>query len=289
MRWKFAKNIKLNVSLLENLYFILGIILMAAGTATLLLPNQLSSGGFAGIGTITYYLFNFPMGVIIFLLNIPLFVITGYKLGIKQVIKALIGTGLYSIFIDIFSRFNQLTSDKLLASIYGGIIIGLGTALVLKGKGTTGGTELVSTILKEFNVKMKVGNLIVIIDTTIVILNMIFLGEIEIGLYSAIAIYIMGKIIDIVFEGTVFTKLLFIVSDKNEQIAEKIGELLKRGTTGLLGKGMYTKKDKTVLMCAANRNDVIRIKEIVYTTDSKSFMIVVNSREVLGKGFKKQT
>ena len=161
--------------------------------------------------------------------------------------------------------------------------------MVLKGKGTTGGTELVSTILKEFNVKMKVGNLIVIIDTTIVILNMIFLGEIEIGLYSAIAIYIMGKIIDIVFEGTVFTKLLFIVSDKNEQIAEKIGELLKRGTTGLLGKGMYTKKNKTVLMCAANRNDVIRIKEIVYTTDSKSFMIVVNSREVLGKGFKKQT
>lgn len=289
MRWKFAKNIKLKVSLVENLYFILGIILMSLGTATLLLPNQLSSGGFAGIGTITYYLFNFPVGVIIFVLNIPLFVITAYKLGMKQVIKALIGTGLYSVFIDIFSRFSQVTSDKLLACIYGGIIIGLGTALVLKGKGTTGGTELVSTILREFNVKMKVGNLIIIIDTTIVILNMILLGEIEIGLYSAIAIYIMGKIIDIVFEGTAFTKLLFIVSDKNEQIAEKIGDLLKRGTTGLLGKGMYTQKNKTVLMCAANRNDVIRIKEIVYTTDSKSFMIVVNSREVLGKGFKKQT
>jgi len=288
MRWKPGRKIKLKTSIIENLYFVLGVILMAGGTATLLLPNQLSSGGFAGVATITYYLFNFPVGRVIFFLNLPLFILTAYKMGMKTLIKTLIGTGLYSVLIDAFSNFNEITNDRVLACIYGGVVIGLGTALVLKGKGTTGGTELVSNILREFNVKMKVGNLIVIIDTTIVALNMILLKEIEIGLYSAIAIYISGKMIDIIFEGTQFTKLLFIVSNMNEEIAQKIGNYIKRGTTGLYGKGMYTNESKTILMCAAKRNDVIRVKEIVYTTDRNAFMIVANAREVVGKGFKKQ-
>lgn len=193
------------------------------------------------------------------------------------------------MFIDLFDKLRPITNDRFLACIYGGIIIGLGTAFVLKGKGTTGGTELVGTLLKEFNLKMKLGSIIVIIDIIIVVLNMLLLKEIEIGLYSAIAIYIMGKMIDIIFEGTDFTKLLFIVSDKNEQIAKKIGNILRRGTTGLFGKGMYTDKEKMILMCAANRRDVIRVKEIVHSIDNKSFIIITNAREVLGKGFKRMT
>lgn len=145
-----------------------------------------------------------------------------------------------------------------------------------------------STILKEYNVKMKVGSMIILIDILIVLLNIVLLKEIEIGLYSAIAIYIMGKIIDIIFEGTEFTKLLFIISDKNEQISQRIGSLLKRGTTGLFGKGMYTGENKMILLCAANRRDVIKVKEIVNSIDGKSFIIISNAREVLGKGFKKE-
>lgn len=279
-------NFKNNI--LEYLYFILGIILMAGGTSLFLVPNQLSTGGFAGIATITYYLFNLPVGFVTFILNIPLFVITIYKLGMRRLLKIIIGAILYSLFIDIFENFNPITYDKFLACIYGGIVIGIGTALLLKGKGNTGGTDLIGSLLKEFNFKMKVGNMIVLMDISIVILNMIILNQIEIGLYSTIAIYLMGKIIDIIFEGTEFTKLLFIVSDKNEQISEKIGDLLKRGTTGLYGKGMYTDRDKLVLMCAANRHDVIRVKEIVYSIDTKSFIIITNAREVLGKGFKRE-
>lgn len=289
MNWKLKRTIIfLKRNLPEYIFFILGIILMAGGTSWLLLPNQLSTGGFAGIATITYYLFNLPVGMVMFILNMPLFIITIYKLGIKSLMKTIIGSGLYSLFIDLFDKLRPITNDRFLACIYGGIIIGLGTALVLKGKGTTGGTELVGAILKEFNFKMKLGNIIVLIDIIIVTLNMILLKKVEIGLYSAIAIYIMGKIIDIVFEGTDFTKLLFIISDKNEQIAEKIAYLLKRGTTGLYGKGMYTNKEKMVLMCAASRRDVIRVKEIVNSIDNKSFIIIANAREVLGKGFKKE-
>ena len=115
---------------------------------------------------------------------------------------------------------------------------------------------------------------------------MIFFKEIEIGLYSAIAIYLMGKIIDVIFEGIYFTKLIFIISNKNEKIAKEIGDNIKRGSTGLIGKGMHTQKEKLVLMCAASRGDVARIKNIARKIDPQSFIIITNSREVVGLGFK---
>ena len=128
---------------------------------------------------------------------------------------------------------------------------------------------------------------IILIDAVIVSLNVFFFKEIEIGLYSAIAIYLMGKMIDILFEGIYFTKLLMIISDKNEEIATQIGEKIKRGTTGLFGKGMYTKEEKLVLMCAAARRDIARVKMIARKVDPNCFIVITNSREVVGKGFKK--
>ena len=128
---------------------------------------------------------------------------------------------------------------------------------------------------------------IILMDIGIVGLNVIFFREIEIGLYSAIAIYLMGKIIDIVFEGIYFTKLLFIISDKNEEIAKKIGEKIKRGTTGIFGKGMYTGENKLILLCAVTRRDIERVKMEARKIDPKSFIIITNSREVVGLGFKK--
>ena len=131
------------------------------------------------------------------------------------------------------------------------------------------------------------GNLIIIIDFVIVLLNVIFLKQIEIGLYSAMAIYLMGKILDILFEGIYFTKLLLIISDKSEEIAKVIGEKIQRGATGLYGKGMYTNEEKLVLMCAASRRDISKIKIAAKKIDPKCFLIITNSREVVGLGFKK--
>lgn len=123
-------------------------------------------------------------------------------------------------------------------------------------------------------------------DIIIITFNMIFFKKIEIGLYSAIAIYLMGKMIDILFEGIYFTKLVLIISDKNEMIAKEIGENIKRGTTGLYGKGMYTSEEKLVLICAATRGDISKIKIAARKIDNNSFIIVINSREVFGLGFK---
>ena len=266
---------------------ILGSAIMGFGIASFLLPNQLSSGGFAGIATITYYLLKIPVGAMIFVLNIPLFLFAGYRLGKEFLIKAIVGTISLSLFIDIFDKYPSITTDRFLACIYGGVLIGLGTAIILKVNSSTGGTELIGNIIKTYNPHISMSRNLMIIDMVIIVLNILFFREIEIGLYSVIAIYLYGKMIDIVFEGVYYTKLLFIISDKNQEISDKIGQEVKRGVTGLYGKGMYSNKDKLILICAASRSDISKIKNIAKDIDERCFIVVANAREVLGEGFKK--
>ena len=283
---KECKSDKFKQILKEMLETILGALIMAAGVSLFLLPNQLSSGGIAGVATIFYYLLNIPMGTVIIAINIPLFLFSMYKVGKMFFLKSTLGTVAMSVFIDLLDKIEPLTNDRFLACIYGGILLGLGTTLLLKAESSTGGSDLISYIAKKYKPTVRSGNIIVIIDIIIIALNVIFFKEIEIGLYSAIAIYIMGKIIDIFFEGINFTKLMIIVSSKSEEIAKQIDKKVARGSTGLYGKGMYTNENKLILMCAAYRKDVARIKIIAKEIDPKSFIVITNSREVVGQGFK---
>lgn len=271
----------------EMFLIILGAMTMAIGTSLFLLPNKLSSGGFSGIATITYYLFNWKMGYVILLLNIPFFILAFIRIGKEFVVKSIIGTSLLSFFIEIFNKVNPLTNDRFLACIYGGIFIGIGTSLILKASASTGGSDLVSYIIKSFKQGLSTSNLIVIFDIVVIILNILFLKELEIGLYSAISIYIMGKIIDIIFEGVGFSKMMFIISEKYNDISKEISKQVLRGTTGIYSKGMYTNNEKMMLMCIASRREVIEIRKISNQIDSKSFIVITNVREVYGKGFKK--
>lgn len=271
----------------EILMIMLGTMLMSIATSLFLLPNQLSSGGFSGLATITYYLFNWKVGTVILLLNIPLFVFAFVRIGKEFVIKSIIGTTFLSLFIDFFDKFNQITTDRFLACIYGGILIGLGTSLILKASASTGGSDLVSYIVRSFKPGLSTGNLIVIFDIIVITLNVIFLKQLEIGLYSAISIYLMGIVIDTVFEGVGFSKMIFIISNKHERISDEIGKKLLRGTTAIYSKGMYSNEEKMMLMCIASRREVIQIKQIAKKIDSLAFIVITNAREVYGKGFKK--
>ena len=286
------KKIKIKVILKKYIIEILGIaigtILMAIGVSQFLLPNHLSSGGFSGIATITYYLLKWPMGRTIILLNIPCFILAFIRIGKEFVIKSLIGTAFLSFFIDFFNNYQEWTNDRVLACIYGGVLVGIGTALILRSNGSTGGSDLVSIIIKSYNSKLSTSNIIVIFDVVVIALNVIAFKELEIGLYSAIAILIMGKMIDIVFEGIGFSKMIFIVSDKYEEISKKIGETIQRGTTGIYSKGMYTKKEKMMVMCISSRGEVIKIRQIANEIDKSSFIVITNVREVFGNGFKRQ-
>ena len=183
--------LKISSYSIDVIQIIIGTALMASGTAFFLLPNKLSTGGFAGIATIFYYFLNFNMGMTIFILNLPLFILACFKIGINFLTKAILGTTFLSIFIDVFTTLGVATEDKLLASIYGGIITGLGTSLVLKANASTGGSDLLAVIIKKFKPHFHTSNLIMLIDTVIVLLNVMFFKQLEIALYSAIAIYLM--------------------------------------------------------------------------------------------------
>lgn len=279
--------IKIKQYLKDLVMIIIGSLIMAIGTSFFLLPNQLSSGGFSGITTITYYLFGLPMGTVMIILNIPLFIIALIKLGKDFFIKAIIGTGMLSIFLNWFEGANAITDDRLLACIYGGIVTGIGTAIILRANASTGGSDLLGNIIVKFKPTARTGNMIILIDTIVVTLNVIFFKEIEVGLYSAIAIYLVGQMIDIIFEGTNFTKMIFIVSDKYQEIAKEVGDNIGRGSTGIYAKGMYYDEDRMLLWCVASRNQVAKVRQIATKIDDKAFIVISNAREVYGKGFKR--
>ncbi len=270
---------------LEYIYIIIGAFLMAVSTALFLLPNQLSTGGISGISTILYYLCNYSVGLTMLLMNVPLFVIAMVKVNKRLFFKSILGTVLLSVFIDLLENLSPITNDRFLACIYGGIIMGIGTAIILKAGASTGGTDLLSYVIRAYNNKFKSSRVIIIADTIIIFFNIIFFKEIEIGLYSVIAIYLMGKMIDIIFEGIYFTKIMFIISEKYEEISKKIGILVKRGSTGIYSKGMYSGKQNVMLFCVASRKEVAEIKQIIKQIDKNAFIVTTDAIETLGKGF----
>lgn len=280
------KIVKTKHVIIQFLQIIVGTALVAISTSLFLLPNQLSSGGFSGIATIVYYLLKIPLGTTVLVLNIPLFVMSLIKNGKHFFLNAITGTVGLSVFLNIFEKIKPITTDRFLACIYGGIIAGIGTAIILKANASTGGTDLLTQIIKAYKPNIKISNLLVVLDTIIVAMNVIFFKELEIGLYSAITIYVMGKMLDIFFEGIDFAKMIYIISPQNEEIAKQIGEKIRRGSTSLYGKGMYKKMDKEVLLCVASRGEVREIRKIVKEIDKNAFVVITNAREVFGEGFK---
>lgn len=277
---KTSNNIK------EYSLITLGCTAMAVGVSLFLLPNELSTGGFSGIATILYYLFKVPLGITTFLLNIPLLLVAYFRIGKKFLAKSIYGIIVFSVLIDAFDKLPILTHDRFLACIYGGIMMGIGTAIVLKYKASTGGSDLLSYVIRTYKPQYRTSNLILMTDAIIITINVFFFRTIEVGLYSAIAIFLMGKMIDLIFEGVNFTKVVLIISPMYKEIAEKIGNKVNRGSTGLYSKGMYTNEEKMTLLCVGSRSESHIIESIAKKIDKTSFIIILNAREVLGKGFK---
>lgn len=281
----FMKN-KIVQTIQEYVIIALGCTIMAAGVSLFLLPNELSTGGFSGIATIVYYFFKVPMGVTVFALNIPLLIIAYFKIGKQLFARSIYGTIVFSLMIDLIDKITPLTHDRFLGCIYGGIFAGIGTAIILKFDASTGGSDLLSHIIRAYKKQYKSSSLILSVDTVVIALNVIFFKNIEIGLYSAIAIFLMGKMIDLIFEGVNFTKVIFIISPKYEEIAGQISASINRGSTGLFSKGMYTDQEKLTLLCVGSRTEAYEMQNIAKEIDKEAFIIIINAREVIGKGFK---
>ena len=274
---KFIKEICLTV---------IGVLILALGIGSFLLPNKLSSGGFTGIATVLFYFFKWNVGATIIVLNIPLFIIAFIRLGKRFIFKTILGTILLSFFVDIFAKYPLINNDRFLACIYGGILIGIGTGLTFKAHTSTGGSDLIVQIAKSFKIRIASARLLNILDVLVVALNVVFFRELEIGLYSAIAIFLDGLMIDIIFEGINFSKMVFIVSDKHKEVLNCLLTDINCGATQIYGRGSYLEKEKIILMTALNRRDVAYLREKVHEIDSNAFLIVSNAREVYGLGFK---
>ena len=259
---------------------------MAIAVDFLLLPNQLSVGGFSGVGTIIHYLFKIPLGTTVFILNIPLFFLALIRNGKKFFLDSLVGTISLSFFLNLFEDISFITHSNFLACIYGGILSGIGTSIVLNANASTGGSDLLAQIVKTYKPDIKTGNIIILIDIIVVAISTIVFAEIEIGLYSAIAIYIMGKVLDLFFEGIDFAKMIIVISPCYQKISDEINKKIRRGTTAIYGKGMYKEEEKKLLLCVASRGEVREIRKIIKQIDKTAFLIITNAREVYGEGFK---
>lgn len=270
----------------DYLVLMVGGILCGISVGMVLLPVKLTTGGFSGLATILYFLFEIPAETGLILLNIPAFLITGKILGLKFGIRSLIGTLCCSIGIVLGGMIPVLTTDFMLAALYGGVLSGLGMALTYRAGGSTGGTDLIARLVHEKKQHINMGEILLVVDGIIIAALSFIFAEIEIGLYSMVAAFVMTKMIDLILEGADFAKAVFIITNKEEEIAEYIHSDLKRTSTKINAVGTYTNAEKNILMCVVNKKQIPRLKARITEIDKTAFTIVTTVTEAIGRGFK---
>ena len=267
----------------EYLLIILGSLLTALSFNFFFIPNQIAPGGLSGIATVLYHIFGFPVGITTLVLNVPLFIAGIRQLGGHFGIRTLLATILLSVFIDLI-KVPALTSDSLLASIYGGFLMGLGLGIIFRMNATTGGTDLFAKIIHKYFPSISVAWVLFAVDFVVVLAASVLLGPSR-GLYAIVALALGAKIIDLVQEGLNTAKAFFIISDGAEAISQRIIEEMERGVTMLEGRGAYTGNEKNVILCVVRRTQITQLKGLINEIDPAAFVLVADVREVMGEGF----
>lgn len=262
-----------------------GSLIQALGIVLFLSPNKIAPGGFSGLSIIIYHLTGFPVGAMYFILNLPLFIVASKKWGFSFIGLTLYGTITSSIFIDLFSYLlSPMTDNPILASIYGGVLVGIGVGIVFKYWGSTGGTDLLSQLIYSY-VGLSFGTSMLILDTTIVVIAAFVFRSPEYALYGMLALFISSKVIDYVQEGFSTAKTVFVISDKTQEIKLRIFKELERGVTELKVIGSYTGIERDALLCVVQQKELSLIKEIIHDEDPNAFVIIGDAKEVIGEGF----
>jgi uncharacterized membrane-anchored protein YitT (DUF2179 family) len=268
----------------EYLGVLLGTAVVAASFNMFLLPNRIAAGGISGLGVILFYLLQVPVGLTIFLLNLPLFILAARMFGAPFIFRGLFGAVSLAVLVEALAVLPVVTSDLLLASLYGGILMGTGIALVFRARGSTGGTVLAAQLLnKIFGYTM--GQSLLSADFLVIALAGL-LFNLELAMYSLISLFVSSRVIDLVQEGVSSSKATLIISEQGEQIVSRILYELNRGATVFTGKGAYTGLPREMVLTVVSQSEVPRLKAIVHETDNRAFVIVGNAHEVLGEGFK---
>lgn len=276
---------------LDYVYIIVGTTFLAISINLFLDPLELVTGGVTGIAIIVKALTQdmvnggMPLWLTNLIINLPLFVAAVLIKGKNFGLRTLFSTIYLSFALYYTQWFPAVTYDLFLGSIVGGVLSGIGLGLVFLAFATTGGTDLMASLMHHFIKHHSIAKIMFVLDGIIIAGGMVMFG-IEKSLYAIICIFIATKVIDAILDGFHYSKAAFIISDHNEWIAADIMQGLDRGVTGLNGEGMYTKMNKNVLLCVVSKKEIIKVKEIVKKRDFRAFVIVADVREVLGEGFK---
>ena len=249
-------------------------------------PNDFTVGGFTGISQIiNFFIPVLPVGTMIIVLNVPLFVVGLKKFGFAFLCKSIYTMALSSVLIDVVDVIHQFSPmDPLLACLYGGVTLGVASGLIFREEATTGGSELGAWIVRSHVERLSIGNICLGIDLTIILIYAAVFRSLNNALYGALALYITTKVLDLVVYGQNTAKLAYIISDKYEEIMQ---EMIARdmGATLLNGKGIYTGSERPLLLCAVRNKEVVSIKRFIKELDPDAFFIVCDASEVLGEGF----
>lgn len=274
----------------DYVFVIVGTGLLALAIQCLFDPVSLVTGGFTGLAIVIKEMTSgiVPGGVPLWLtniaLNIPVFVIAYRIKGKSFIFRTAIGTLLLSGWLYVIPVVDLSQGDHFLSAVFGGVVAGLGIGLILLAKATTGGTDMVATLIQHRLKHYSIVQIMQVLDACIVLVGLYIFG-LYAGLYSIIAIVVVTKVSDMVMEGFKFSKAAFIITDKYEIVAKRILKELDRGVTGLYAKGMYSGQDKCMLYCVVSQKEIVGVKEIVAEVDPNAFVIVSDAREVLGEGF----
>ncbi len=263
-----------------------GCVLFGAGFNMFLLPHNMNAGGLSGLSMILVHLLEFgTVGTVTMLVNIPLFVIGGLKIGKKFFFTSLLGMIASSVAIDLLANLPVPEVDPLLAALYGGVIGGLGLGIVFAAGATTGGSDIIVRLLKRKWPDVPIGTINTCFDLVVVALTGIAFGDMSRSLYCGIAVFVMGQVIDAVVYRFDYSKVALIITKHYQEVANKIGTELERGATLLNGEGAYSGEEKKVILTAVKRQQLAELKELVVKIDPNAFIIVQEAHQVLGDGF----
>jgi uncharacterized membrane-anchored protein YitT (DUF2179 family) len=268
---------------------VIGAFIMACGFVLFITPYKIVPGGVYGISIVLHHLFRTPVGLIALCFDIPLTLIGIKVLGPRFGVKTVVGFVFTAVFVDGLTYFwgeqPLVENDALLSSVFGGVMVGLGLGLIFKARATSGGSDIVAMMIAKYT-RLPLGQLMILVDSAIVFVGFAAFQDWKIPLYSLIVIFITGKVIDVVLQGISYDKTLFIISDKPDEIRDKIIIDLNRGGTFIHGKGMYNGKERTIIYTVVNRREVSILQEFIHKTDPRAFMTVINANEIIGEGFK---
>ena len=269
---------------------ILGGAVFALGFDLFLVPHGLNTGGVSGLSMVLVELLGFgSVGVLQILINIPLFLLGGLKIGKKFFVGSLIGMASSSLFIDVFSFVPVPQTEVLLAIVYGAALCGVGIGLVFSAGTSTGGSEIVVRLLKLKWRNVSVGAFCLAFDIVVALLTGIVLQDVSRSLYTGIAVFITSQVLDVVVYRFDYSKVALIISKEYEEVARQIGKKLQRGATLLHGEGAYSHADTKVILTAVKRQQLAELKELVTNIDPNAFIIVQEAHQVLGDGFARYT